>query len=160
NEPYYGRTLSRSAPALYLLRRRKMTPSLRCEPAPGPDAAVLEALRRYRILDTDPEQAFEDLAALATRLCGTPMAGVSFLDEDREWFKARVGLAVRQTPRDVAFGAWTVGASEGLVLPDVLRDERFARNPLASGPIPVRFYAGVPLATAAGERLGTVCVMD
>src|SRR5689334_113593 len=129
-------------------------------PVPPADAARLAALRRYHILDTEPEPAFDDLAALATHLCGTPVGAVSFVDGARQWFKARVGLAVRETPRKTAFCALAIQGPELLVVRDVLRDERFAGSPLATGSPPVRFYAGAPLTAPGGERLGTVCVMD
>src|SRR5215469_6164661 len=99
-------------------------------PAPATDAARVAALQKYAILDTEPEQAFEDLTLLASYICKTPIAAISLVDEDRQWFKSRIGLQVPQTPRDIAFCAVAIQHSEVMVVPDTFEDERFRNNPL------------------------------
>jgi PAS domain S-box-containing protein len=130
-------------------------------PVPADEAARLDALRRCGVLDTEPEAAFDDIARLAAHICRTPVALVSLVDENRQWFKARVGLDVSETPRDVSFCAHAIMQHPGLfVVGDAPSDERFARNPLVRGEPGIRFYAGVPLVTSDGHALGTLCVID
>jgi GAF domain-containing protein len=124
------------------------------------EAERLEILRQYRILDTEREPAFDDIAMLAAHVCDTPMAMVSLVDEKRQWFKARVGLEVQETTRDVAFCAHAILESEVMVVPDALHDQRFAQNPLVTDDPQIRFYAGAPLITPSGHGLGTLCVVD
>jgi diguanylate cyclase (GGDEF)-like protein len=132
-------------------------------PAPLPDheAERLAALRSYDVLDTACEAVFDEIARLAARLTGCPIALVSLVDADRQWFKARHGLDTTETPRDVAFCAYAIlNPERPLLVPDAAKDRRFAGNPLVTGPIGLRAYAGVPLVNPEGFALGALCVMD
>ena len=128
---------------------------------PPDETARLNALRALDVLDTPSEAEFDGIVRLAARLCGTPTALVSLVDADRQWFKARVGMAAPETPRDQAVcGHAILKARETLIIPDTQADARTRDNPLCGGETPLRFYAGVPLLSSDGLALGTLCVLD
>ena len=124
------------------------------------ETARLAALRQYRILDTEPERAFDDLALLASHICETPIALISLVDADRQWFKAHPGVAVTQTSRAISFCSHAIEQSGLFIVPDAREDERFRDNPFVAGGPFFRFYAGAPLLAREGEALGTLCVID
>ena len=120
-----------------------------------------QALYEYGLLDSAPDQDYDELARLASRICRCPIALVVLVDKDRQWFKARVGLDVTETHRDQAFCAHAILEPDHvLVVPDATSDVRFADNPLVIGDPRIRFYAGVPLTNSRGAALGTLCVID
>ena len=129
-------------------------------PLPPDEAARIAALRSYSVLDTLPEHEYEDVAALASFICGTPISLISLVDENRQWFKSRVGLDAEETPRVQSFCAHTLTQPETLIVEDAQLDDRFADNPLVTGNPNIRFYAGAPIINAEGHVLGTVCVID
>jgi signal transduction histidine kinase/CheY-like chemotaxis protein len=120
----------------------------------------LEALRSLAILDTPPEGPFDELVSLAATTCKTPVALISLVDKDRQWFKSRLGWLVPETPRAISFCTHTIQQKDLFVIPDAAADERFADNPLVTGEAGIRFYAGAPLVTPEGHSLGALCVMD
>jgi len=124
------------------------------------EAARLKALHAYHILDTDPEQAFDDLTLLASQVCGTPIALITLVDEKRQWFKSRVGIDVTETERSISFCAHAIEQPGLFEVPDTLSDRRFRENPLVVNDPHIRFYAGAPLLTRDGDPLGTICVID
>lgn len=120
------------------------------------------ALNRYAILDTEPEQSFDDLVTLASYVCKTPMAFLSLVDDHRQWFKSKVGVIVRETPIEVSICAYAIqeGTEDLFIIPDTLEDPRFRDNPLVVKEPCIRFYAGAPLIDEDGFGLGTLCVAD
>jgi signal transduction histidine kinase len=124
------------------------------------EVARISELRRYAILDTPAETAFDDLTKLAAYVCGTPISLVSLVDTGRIWFKSKVGLAASEIPRIDGFCASAILTDELLIVPDAAADERLATHPLVTSDPKVRFYAGSPLITPRGHRVGTLCVID
>jgi len=129
-------------------------------PKPHDEAQRLAALRRYAVLDTESEPSFDRIVALVERNLGVPIALVSLVDDERQWFKACIGLDGRETSRDVAFCAHAILASDVFEVPDALADPRFVDNPLVTGPPFIRAYLGAPLITEDRFRLGTLCALD
>jgi PAS domain S-box-containing protein len=126
----------------------------------GVEEERLEALRQYAVLDSLPEQGYDDVTELASFICGTPISLVSLVDRDRQWFKSERGLGALETPRSQSFCAHTIVDSKTLVVEDARRDPRFNNNPMVLGDPNIRFYAGAPIIEKNGHVLGTVCVID
>ena len=127
---------------------------------PDNERARLASLHGLGILDTSPDDCFDRITRIAKRVFGVPIALISLVDEDRQWFKSRQGLAAMETPRDVSFCGHAILGADPLIIPDALEDERFRENPLVIGEPKIRFYAGCPLALPDGARVGTLCLID
>lgn len=129
-------------------------------PIPDYDKERLAALREILILDTPPEQRFDKIAEFAAQEFDVPIALISLIDENRQWFKAKVGIDVCETTRDISFCGHAILQPELFIIPDARADERFADNPLVTNPPHVVFYAGAPLKLASGFTIGTLCLID
>lgn len=133
---------------------------MKTAPLPPNEKERLAALHALLILDTPPEQRFDRITEFAASEFDAPIALISLVDENRQWFKSKVGLDVCETSRDLAFCAHALLSSAPLIIPDTLKDERFADNPLVLGPPHIRFYTGMPLLMSSGLAAGTLCVID
>ncbi|WP_194723367.1 GAF domain-containing protein [Noviherbaspirillum malthae] len=129
-------------------------------PIPADEQQRLEALRALLILDTPPEERFDRIVEFAAAEFDVPIALISLIDENRQWFKARTGLGVCETPRDISFCGHAIHCDKVLVVPDARVDERFVDNPLVLGEPYIRFYAGAPLIMPDGQAIGTLCLID
>jgi PAS domain S-box-containing protein len=133
---------------------------MKISPLPENEKERLEAIQGYDILDTEEEQDFDNIVELTSQLCNTPIALITLVDQDRQWFKARKGLDIRETHRNLSFCAHTIHKNDVMIVSDTLKDERFFDNPLVTGEPFIRFYAGMPLITGEGYKLGSLAVID
>lgn len=129
-------------------------------PKPKNEKQRLEVLWQYDVLDTVPEEVFDDLTDLAATICEAPIALISLVDEDRQWFKAKTGVTISETSRDISFCAHCIMGDDLFIVPDATKDDRFKNSPLVTTDPKVRFYAGAPLISPSGHKIGSLCIMD
>lgn len=129
-------------------------------PLPANETERLEALRQYQVLDSGKERNYDEISRLAAFICGTPMAAVTLIDKDRQWFKSTAGFEATETSREAAFCGYTVLQNDILVVEDATKDARFASSPLVTGNPNIRFYAGAPLLSHDECAIGSLCVID
>jgi GAF domain-containing protein len=131
-------------------------------PIPPDEPQRMQSLREYQVLDTQPEPVYDDITHVAAGVCDTPIALIALIDGTRNWFKARVGIPdeLTESPRDISFCGHAIIGTTIFEVTDALVDERFADNPLVAQEPKIRFYAGAPLITPNGYRLGTICAID
>lgn len=134
--------------------------SLRSRPLADNEAERLDELRALEVLDTPQERSFDGIVEIAAELLDAPMAAVTLVDEDRQWFKAETGIGCEETDLDVSFCSHTILGKDTMVVEDATQDARFRDNPLVTGPVGIRFYVGVPLRTLKGLCVGALCVLD
>lgn len=154
---YYLDTVVHTLSLLDSEQRFKLIPPV---DIPEVESNRAEALLHYQVLDTAPEDSFDDLTSLAAYICQTPIAAIGLIDSKRQWFKSKVGFVAQEEPRDITFCAYAILQNELLIVRDTLTDERFATNPFVIRDPHIRFYAGVPLINPDGFALGTLCVLD
>ena len=133
---------------------------MKIPPLPLNESERLKALESYSVMDTLPEKEYDSITQLASYICGTPIALVSLLDKERQWFKSNVGLGATETPKEFSFCQYAIMDNEVYEVPNALENEIFVNNPLVTGNPNIRFYAGAPLQDADGFNLGSLCVID